>query len=327
MGRVQRRQFLIATGALVVAPRQTVAQNAGRLRRIGLLYASTKEGVATEMEAVIERLRELGHVPGKNLQVVARFAGGVPARLPDLARELVDEGVEVVFVPNAQGALALQRLSERIAIVFIAGDPVGSGLVNSLARPGRNATGFTLGAITIVGKRVQQLKEAFPSIKKIGVLVDLASGTQKELDLVIEASRKLGMRVQHSEPSSRDQYLDAVVRLRDAGVDAYYVAYTASSFAIRRDLAAAIRNTRRPAIYSNSRFCDDGGLMAYSYQQLKVAVLAAEYIDRILRGTSPAELPVQEPTLIEFVVNLATAREQGISVPQAILVRADRVIE
>jgi putative ABC transport system substrate-binding protein len=327
MFQSRRRQFVFGAAALLVAPDRLLAQSAGTPRRIGLLFGSSREGVAVEMEAFVARLRELGNIPGRTVEIVARFAEGVPTRFPELAKELLDERVEVVFVPNTQGALALQRLSDHIAIIFVASDPVGVGLIDSLAHPGRNATGFTQGAPTIAGKRVQLLKESFPETKTLGVLLDPKFPLQQELAIVSEAAQLSGLRLQLAEASSHDQYLDAVVRLQKAGVDAYYVVYMGSSFAMRRELAAAIRRSRLPAIYGVTRFADDGGLIAYSWRLPKVSLLAAEYADRILRGAKPADLPVQEPTVIELVVNLATAREQGLRIPQAILLRADRVIE
>jgi putative ABC transport system substrate-binding protein len=317
---------LIGASALLAAPPTALAQQARRFR-VGLLFGSSREGVVSEMGNFLARLEELGYVQGKNLEVVARFAEGVPARMPELARELLEQNVEVVFVPNTQGAVELQRRSERVAIIFVSYDPVKVGLVESLAHPGRNATGFTQGAPTIAAKRVELLKDAFPSINKLGVLLDRSFPVQQEIDLVSEAARKLHVEIQIAEASSLEQYRDAVVRLRGAGVAAFYLVYTGSSFAIRRELANAIRETRLPAIYGQTRFADDGGLIAYSWQTPKISVLAAEYVDRILRGTRVADLPVQEPTVIEFVLNLATARAQGLEIPQSILLRADRVIE
>lgn len=327
MFQFRRRQFVVGAAALLIAPARLLAQSAGSPRRIGLLFGSSREGVRVEMETFVARLRELGHLPGQTVDIVARFAAGVPTRLPVLAKELVEENVEVVFVPNTQGAVALQRLSDRVAIIFVAADPLGAGLIDSMAHPGRNATGFTQGAPTIAGKRVELLKDSFPQTKTLGVLLDPNFPVQQELALVSEAAQQSGLRVQLAEASSHDQYLDAVVRLEKAGVDAYYVVYTGSSFAMRRELAAAIRRSRLPAIYGVTRFADDGGLIAYSWRTPKVSVLAAEYADRILRGAKPADLPVQEPTVIELVVNLATARAQGLTIPQAVILRADRVIE
>ena len=327
MFQFRRRQFVVGSAALLVAPVRLRAQSGAPTRRIGLLFGSSREGVRVEMETFVARLRELGRIPGETVEIVTRFAEGVPTRLPELAKDLLDEKVEVVFVPNTQGALALQRLSDRVAIIFVAGDPVGAGLIDSLARPGRNATGFTQGAPSIAGKRVQLLKESFPETKTLGVLLDPNFPIQQELALVSEAAQQSGLRIRLAEASSHDQYLDAIARLQKAGVDAYYVVYTGSSFAVRRELAAAIRGSRLPAIYGLTRFADDGGLIAYSWRTPKVSVLAAEYADRILRGAKPADLPVQEPTVIELVVNLATAREQGLRIPHAILLRADRVIE
>ncbi len=327
MSQTQRRQFLIAAGLALLAPRVASPQSTGRPPRVGLLFGSTREGVASEMDSFSSRLRELGYVPGKTVEIVPRFADGVPGRIPELARQLIDENVQVVFVPNTQGALALQQLSNRVAIIFVVGDPVAAGLVSSLARPGRNATGFTPGPITIAAKRVELLKDAFPSIRRLGVLHDSKFPIQQELRVIADAAAKLGIELTPGEASSRDQYFDAVARLREAGADGYDVVYTGSSFAIRRELAGVIQGTRLPAIYGVSRFADDGGLIAYSWRTLNVSVLAAEYADRILRGTSPADLSVQEPTLIELVVNLATAREQRLTIPPSILRRADRVIE
>ena len=327
MSQTQRRRFVIAAGMALFAPSSALPQTTGRPRRVGLLFGSTKEGVASEMDSFSSRLRELGYVPGKTVEIIPRFADGVPGRLPELAQQLIDENVEVVFVPNTQGAHALQQRSNRVAIIFVVGDPVAAGLVSSLAHPGRNATGFTQGAITIAAKRVELLKDAFPSIRKLGVLLDSKFPIQQELGVITDAAARLGIELLLGEASSGDQYFDAVARLRAAGVDAYDVVYTGSSFAIRRELAGVILGTRLPAIYGVSRFADDGGLIAYSWRTLNVAVLAAEYANRILRGTSPADLPVQEPTTIELVVNLATAREQRLTIPQSILRRADRIIE
>lgn len=323
----RRRQFLFAAGALIIAPIGASAQSTGVIRRVGVLFGSTREGVAAELDTFVSRLRELGHVPGRTVEIIARYADGDFARMPDLARELLEANVEVVFAPNTAGAVALQRRSDRVAIIFVANDPVGAGLVVSLARPGRNATGFTQGADTIAAKRVEVLRDAFPAIKNLGVLFDPKATSEHEIALVSEAGRKLGLTIQFAGAVSREQYVDAVAQLRTAGVDSYYVAYSASSFAIRRDLAAAIRGTGLPAIYGVGRFADDGGLIAYSSQTRKLAALGAEYTDRILRGARPGDLPVQEPTIIELVVNLATARDQGLTIQRAILLRADRTIE
>jgi putative ABC transport system substrate-binding protein len=283
--------------------------------------------VTTEMSTFVNRLGELGYSQDKNLELIARFADGMPARMPGLARELVNAGVEVVFVPNTQGATELQKLSDHVAIIFVSGDPVKAGLVASLARPGRNATGFTLGDPSIAGKRVQLLKEEFPSVRRLGVLFDPKFPVSDELELIKQAAQQLGIEVLPANASSRDQYLEALRNLQDDGVDGLYVVYTGSSFAIRRELANAIRQTHVPAIYGVTRFADDGGLIAYSRQTLKVAVLAADYVDRILKGARPADLPVQEPTAFELIVNVATARAQGLKLPQSLLLRADRLIE
>lgn len=322
----QRRRWTIAAVIWLAAPLAALGQPARRFR-VGLLYGSSREGVTSEMASFLARLAELGYVEGKNLDIVPRFADGQPARIPPLARELFEQNVEVVFVPNTQGAVELQKLSDRVAIIFVSGDPVSAGLVASLAHPGRNATGFTQGALTIAAKRVELIKDAFPSIKTLGLLLDRNYPVQQELAVVSEAAQKLGIAVRVADASSLEEHREAVKRLHAADASAYYITYTGSTFAIRRELAAAIRDTRLPAIYAQSRFADDGGLIAYSWQTLKVAVLGAEYVDRILRGTRPGDLPVQEPTVIELVINLATARAQGLKIRESVLLRADRIIE
>jgi len=311
---------------LVAVPGALFAQGQKRFR-VGMLFGSSRAGVTREMSTFVNRLGELGYRQDVNLELIARFADGMPARMPGLARELVNAGVEVVFVPNTQGATELQKLSDHVAIIFVAGDPVKAGLVASLARPGRNATGFTLGDPGIAGKRVQLLKEEFPSVRRLGVLFDPKFPVSDELELIKQAAQQLGIEVLPAKASNRDQYFEALRNLQNGGVDGLYVVYTGSSFAIRRELANAIRQTHVPAIYGVTRFADDGGLIAYSRQTLKVAVLAADYVDRILKGARPADLPVQEPTAFELVVNVATARAQGLRLPQSLLLRADRVIE
>lgn len=326
MGRRRRRSFLVGCMALGTAPLAVVAQGQKRFR-VGMLFGSSREAVTTVMAAFVTRLGELGYSQDKNLELIMRFADGQPARMPVLARELVDAGAEVVFVPNTQGAIELQRLSDRVAIIFVAGDPVKAGLVATMARPGRNATGFTQGALSIAGKRVQLFKDAFPSVRRLGVLFDPQFPVADELALIDLAARQLGIEIRQAKANGRDQYFEAVRTLSGAGVDGLYVVYTGSSFALRRELAEAIRGTRLPAIYGVSSFAEDGGLIAYSWQPLKVATLAAEHVDRILRGARPADLPVQEPTVIELVVNVGTARAQGLDLPQSLMLRADRVIE
>lgn len=193
MVQLQRRRLIIGASVLLAGPLAALAQPVRRFR-VGLLYGSSRDGVASEMASFLVRLEEMGYVQGKNLEIVARFADGVPARMPELAREVLEQNVEVVFVPNTQGALELQRLSERVPIIFLSGDPVKAGLVVSLAHPGRNATGFTQGALTIAAKRVELLKDAFPSITKLGILLDRNSPVQEELALVSEAARSFALR-------------------------------------------------------------------------------------------------------------------------------------
>jgi putative tryptophan/tyrosine transport system substrate-binding protein len=324
--RAGRRQFLIAC-ATAMATSQLWAQMPVRSRRVGMLFGSTKQAVESEMAIFVARLEELGHVAGKTIELKVRFADGLPARFPALARELIQEDVEVVFVPNTQGAVALQRLSPKVAIIFNASDPIAAGLIETLAHPGRNATGFTQGARSIAAKRVQLVKETFPTVRKLGVIFDPAFAVQPELDVINEAAGKLAIAVLSAKASSVSDYAEAVAQLGAAGVDSYYVVYTGSSFANRSEIAAMINRTRLPAVYGAIPFVDSGGLMAYAWQTLRVSMLAAEYADRILRGASAGQLPVQEPTVIEMAINRTTAGLQRLRIPQLTLLRADRLVD
>ena len=324
---IRRRRFLIAAGALLAVPLRATAQGAAKPRRVGLLFASSEKAAGQGIEKFVARLRELGHVPGKTVVIIPRFAESDAGRLPALAKELLDENVDVIWAPSTAAALAVQGLSSRVPIVFQDYDPVASGLVSSLARPGRNATGLTLGGTIIAAKRVELLKDCFPSIAKLGVVHDPQWITKPELGHVAEAARGFGMRIERAEATTLAQHLDAVARLQAAGIDAYYVVWTGSSYAMRRDLCAAIRATRLPAVYGTGAFCDAGGLIAYSLLTSDFIAKSAEYVDRILRGASPADPPVQEPTVFELIVNLATARAQGLRIPPATLLRATQVIE
>ena len=282
---------------------------------------TTREAVAAELGAFLMRLEELRlrsrTQPGGG-NAVRRWCSGAPTS--ELARELVEQKVDVVFVPNSQGARELQKVSDSVAIIFVSGDPVKVGLVDSIAHPGRNATGFSQGETTIAAKRVELLKEAFPTVTRLGIVADSNFPGQEELAIVTDAARKLRMTTHAVDAHSREQHLEAITRLHAAGVDAFYFVFTGSAFAIRGELVAAVRETRLPAIYGQSRFADEGGLIAYSWCTLKFSALAAEDADRILRGARPADLPVQGPTEIELVVNLATARAQGLKVPQSIMI-------
>lgn len=327
---IRRRRLLIAGiagGALLALPVRAPAQAVAGPRRVGVLFASNEKVAGRGIELFAAHLRELGHVREKSVVIISRFAESDARRLPALAKELLDANVEVVWAPSTAAALAVQRLSSRVPIVFQDYDPVASGLVSSLARPGGNATGVALGGTVIAAKRVELLKETSPSIRTLGVVHDPQWVTHFELDQVAKAARSFGIRLELAEATTLAQHLDAVARLQAAGVDAFYVVWTGSSFAVRRDLCAAIRASRLPAMYGTGPFCDDGGLISYSRSMPDFIAKSAEYVDRILRGASPADLPVQEPTVLELVINLATARAQGLRIPQSTLLRATRLIE
>ena len=306
-GMVRRTGSLAAT-LLLLVPR-VYAQRA-RQFRVGVLFRdTTREAVAAELGAFLMRgggLRLRSRTQPGGGDAVRRWCSGAPS--PELARELVE--------PGGRGVRAEQPRRPRIAEGlrqcrhYLRLGRSGEGrLVDDIAHPGRNATGFSRGPHH-AAKRVELLKEAFPTVTRLGIVTDSNFPGQEELAIVTDAARKLRMTAHAVDAHSREQHLEAITRLHAAGVDAFCFIFTGSAFAIRGELVAAVRETRLPTIYGQSRFADEGGLIAYSWRTLKFSALAASMPIGSC-GCTPRDLPVQGPTEIELVLNLATARRKG----------------
>jgi putative ABC transport system substrate-binding protein len=330
---ITRRRFLATTGvaALLAAPLATEAQQAAKIARIGFLSGNLAANPHLT-EAFLQGLRDLGYVEGRNLVIEFRDAEGKYDRLPALAAELVALKVEVIVVGSTPAALAAKQATRTIPIVlaFVA-DPVGSGLVTSLAGPGGNVTGLSFLAPELVGKRLELLKQAVPGLSRVAALWHPGDyGERTERDMRTEgdvAARALGVRLQVVEARGPEDFDRAVSEMTRARADAVTVQSTNIFLIERRRLVDVVAKHRLPAMYVAREFVDAGGLMSYGPNVADLFRRAATYVDRILKGAKPADLPVEQPTKFELVINLKTAKALGLTIPPSLLARADQVIE
>ena len=305
------------------------AQQPAKIHRIGILSPASASFFSARVEAFRQRLRELGYVEGKNIVIEYRYTEGKRERLPELAAELVRLKVDVIVTTGPGTTLAAKKASATIPIVFAAaGDPVGIGLVSSLAQPGGNITGLSLMAPDLDGKRLELLKEAFPKVARVAFLWE-SGGTRGNLALTdMEAAAKaLGLKLLSLEVRSLDDFEGAFARAKKERAQALI---TTTGGLIntqqRRVLDFAAKN-RLPAIYHYSEFVEAGGLMSYGPDNTDLWRRAADFVDKILKGTKPADIPVEQPTKFEFIVNLKAAEQIGLAIPTKVLARADRVIK
>ena len=331
MDRVHRRDFLIAAGALLAAPLAAEAQQAAKVPRIG--YLTTSLGVSPQRpEAFRQGLRDLGYVEGRNLVIEYRDAEGKVDRLPALAAELVALKVDVIVTgASTLAARVAKEATRTIPIVFAAGDPVGSGLVTSLARPGGNVTGLSAFAPELVGKRLELLKQAVPGVSRVAVLWQPgAFGERTEKDTLKRAevaARDLGVPLQFVEARGPADFDRAFSDMTRARAGALTVLASNMFNSERRRLVDLAAEKRLPAVYSARELVDAGGLMSYGANLAELNRRAATYVDRILKGAKPADLPVEQPTKFELIINLKTAKALGLTIPPSLLLRADQVIE
>jgi putative ABC transport system substrate-binding protein len=329
---VARRTFLATwTGGLLAASRAAEAQQAAKVPRIGLLLTSLTANPHLRA-AFLRGLHDLGYVERRNVVIEYRSAEGRTERFPALAAELVALQADVIVVPGTPGALAAKQATPTIPIVFVGvSDPAESGLVTSLARPGGNVTGLSLLAPELVGKCLEWLKEAVPGVDRVAVLWQPgALGERTEQDMLKGAevtARALGMRLQFVEargPEALDKAFSEMTKAR-AGA----LALTGNPMFIteRRRLVALAARYRLPAVYPWTEGVDAGGLMAYGPNLADLFRRAATYVDKILKGAKPGDLPVEQPTKFELVINLKTAKALGLVIPESLLQRADQVIE
>ncbi len=329
---IDRRTFLAAAGAvLLTAPLAAEAQQAAKIARIG--YLSPNLAAAPHLrEAFLQGLRDLGYVEGRNIVIEYRDAEGKPERLPALAAELVALKVDVIVAPNTVAALPAKQATRTIPIVFtVSVDPVSDQLVTSLARPGGNVTGLTALAPDLVGKRLELLKQVVPRVNRVAVLWQPgAFGEHTEKDMLNRAevaARALGVRLQFLEARGPAEFDRAFSEMAKARAGALTVGGTAMFIGERGRLVDLAAENRLPAVYPWKEFVDAGGLMSYGPSLADLYRRAANYVDKILKGAKPGDLPIEQPTKFELVINAKTAKTLGLTIPHSLLLRADEVIQ
>jgi putative tryptophan/tyrosine transport system substrate-binding protein len=276
-----------------------------------------------------ERLRDLGWVPGRNLSIEYRFADNKRERLLPLARDLVDLKPNAIFVPTRPALPALKEATTTIPIVFVSlGDPVTEGWVASLAKPGGNLTGVAGLSPELAGKRLELLRELLPSLSKVAVLWNPANTPEAvAVETTQAAARNLGMSLVIEQATGPDDFRHAIAIILDRGAQSIVVLPDPMFLANREQLVGLIGQSRIPAVYMETGFVDAGGLISYGPNFLELFRLAATYVDKVLKGAKPNNLPVELPATFELEINLKTAKAIGVSVPTSILISATKVIE
>jgi putative tryptophan/tyrosine transport system substrate-binding protein len=312
---------------LIFAPLAAEGQSQAKVPRIGWLSSGfpPSEAAALPQSPFLKGLRELGWVDGHNLVIEHRWAEGNYKRLPELAAELVQLGVNVIVAGDSQVIAAAKHATNTIPIVMtISGDPVGAGFIASLARPGGNITGLTVMEPELVGKRLQLLKEAVPRMSRVAVL---GESNHYEWSVLAKATQALGLQLRILRVDSPDKFaatFGAAKREHADGLLVLQSPITNRSMHQIVDLAAQIR---LPAMYGLKAYVEVGGLMAYGWSIPALYRRAAVYVDKLLKGAKPEDLPVERPTKFELAINLKTAKALGLTIPPSVLGRADQIIE
>ena len=329
MNLESRRQRLVVFGLFATlfalcAPAR--AQQPAKVYRIGYL---SRAGSPPAAPAFVQGLRDLGYIEGKNIIIEYRSAGGRIDRLPDLAAKLVGLRVDVIVTVGGTAALPAKQATGTIPVVFtLVSDPVREGLVTSLARPGGNVTGLSSVSHDLGGKRLELLKEAISKASNIGVLYDPNDPAKiaefKEIEVV---ARFLGVQPQSLEVRSLDEIENAFKTATRAKAAAILVLPTSILNAQYKRISELAANNRLPTMFGGSLYMDAGGLMSYGPDYADLYRRAATYVDKILKGAKPTDLPVEQPTKFEFVINLKTAKQIGLTIPPNVLARADKVIK
>jgi putative ABC transport system substrate-binding protein len=312
--------------AVLAVPTVVTAQQAEKLRRVGVLNDGTRR------EAVENRvrnaLRQWGYAEGQNLVLHFAWADERPERLPGLTAELVRSNVEVILATSTQSVVAAKRITATVPIVTMSGDPVGAGLAASLARPGGNVTGVFLPFADLAAKRLQLLKEIVPGLESVVMVFNPGNpASVTQLRGAEAAARALGITAHPLELRTQadiESVVDATVARKVGGV---IVIQDPVTFRAAVKLAQMLARHRLPASHAYSEFVDAGGLVSYGVSLSSVYGLAAGYIDRLLKGAKAAELPMEQPTKFELVINLKTAKALGLTVPSSLLLRADRTVD
>jgi putative tryptophan/tyrosine transport system substrate-binding protein len=325
---ITRREFIGTLVGLIAAPLAVEAQAPAKVPRIGYLTNLSRAN-DWRLQSFLQGLRELGYVEGQTIAIEYRFAESRLERLPALAAELVQLKVDVIVTSGPPAPQAAKQATSTIPIVFtVAGDPVGEGLVASIARPGGNVTGMASIAAEVVGKQLELLKEVAPKVSRVAVLQNPNHpGHPLMLRQLEGAARALGVQLHVVQAGSPAQIDTAFAAMRNQQVGGVIVLRDSFFNAQRTQIATLAAKSRLPAVYGFSEHAEAGGLMTYGASVPQMYRRAATYVDKILKGAKPADLPVEQPTKFELVINLKTAKALGLTIPPSVLQRADEVIQ
>lgn len=314
--------------AFVMCGRVAQAQQTAKVLRIGYLTANSVSAEQARLDTFRQGLRALGYVEGRNIVIEYRFTDGKFDRLPNLAAELIQLKVDVLIANTTNAALAAKNVAREIPIFFIGvSDPVEAGLVDSLARPGGNITGLTNIAPVLAGKRLELLKETVPKLSRVAVLWDPQNpGSTPQWKESQLAARELGLQLHSMEVSRADKYESAFKQATKARSAALAVTLNPLANSNQKRVVELAAKSHLPAIYARSDYVDNGGLMSYAQNIGADGRDAARLVDKLLKGAKPADIPVEQPTKFDFVINLKTARALNLRIPQSVLYRADKVI-
>ena len=324
---IDRRRFCAGVALVVAVPVFIRAHAEPKVATIGFLANLSPGDTQWTLDAFRAGLRDLGYVEGQSITIDARYAEGKLERLPALAAELVAARPDVIVTAGPQAARALKDATRTIPIVVaVVNDPVAAGLVASLSHPGGNLTGLTVQTPELTAKRLELLRDVVPSARRIAVLSDSTMGSGAGVPEAVDAASALGFVAKVYTVHSAADIGPAFQAIRRDKVDGLIVLASPMLNAHRKSLVQIVAQNRLPATYEVRAFVDEGGLMSYGPSFLQMYRRSATYVDKILKGAKPADLPIEQPTKFELVLNLTTAKVIGITIPQALLLRADELI-
>jgi putative ABC transport system substrate-binding protein len=324
---VRRREFITLLGSAAV-PLAASAQTQPKIPRVGYVFGGTPTSVKHNIEAFRQALGEMGYVEGQTIVLVVRGAEGRLEQMPGLVAELVGLKVDVLVAVSAPAALAAKNATQTIPVVVVAPDPVGLGLVGGLSRPGGNVTGLSFFGEAISAKRLQLLQEVVPGLARVGVLRNPLSPSHpiywKETEV---AAQRLGVALEALEVRGPEDFEAAFATATHRNAQALLVFEDALTVTYRSRITALAASSRLPVMYPFPEFVDAAGLMSYGPSPVFLHRRAAAFVDKILKGAKPADLPVEQPTTFELIVNVKVAKALGLTVPPSLLARADKLIE
>ncbi len=320
---MNRKLFWLFTVLLLVGLAE--AQQTTKVPRIGFLAGGSRAADSLLLEAFWRRMNELGYIEGKNIAAEYRFAEGAPERLPNFAGELVRLNVDIIVAPGS-GARAAKKATDAIPIVRTYGDPVGEGLAASLARPGGNVTGLSSFISELGGKQLELLKEAFPKVSRIAVLWWTDTNASMLEDMKVAASA-LRVKLQPLALRGLGDFESAFAAIKKEHADAVIALRNPLTATHRIRIIKFAAKSRLPVVYPDEEFVGAGGLMSYGVSVPDLWGRAATYVDKILKGAKPGDLPVEQPKKFEFIINLKAAKQIGLTIPPNVLARADKVIK